>query len=96
MKKTLIIIGCFVFGIIVLGVAIFFIISASSKKLVCKSNEGSITIMYNDKTLTGYATKGYSYNFDEQKKYADQIGLEAYLTEFEGWFSNNTTGSCTR
>lgn len=47
-KKTLTIIGGIVVGLVVLGVIIFFAVSATSKKLVCKSNEGNITIMYND------------------------------------------------
>lgn len=96
MKKTLMIIGGIVVGTIILFVAIFLITSATSKKLVCKSDEGNITIMYNDKTLKGYTAKNMSYEFDEQKEYAEQIGVEEYLDEFSTWFSNNTTGSCER
>lgn len=96
MKKTLMIIGGIVVGAIILFVVIFFIISGTSKKLVCKSDEGNITIMYNDKTLKGYTAKNMSYKFDEQKEYAEQIGVDAYLEEFSLWFSNNTTGSCTK
>ena len=66
------------------------------KKMVCKSDEGNITIMYNDKTLTGYTANGISYDYDGQKEYADQVGVDAYLTEFATWFSNNTTGTCSR
>lgn len=96
MKKTLMIIGGIVVGLVVLGVIIFFVISVSSKKLVCKSDKGNITIMYNDKTLTGYTAKGISYDLDTQKSYAEKIGIEAYLEEFSTLFSNNTTGSCTK
>ena len=96
MKKTLMIIGGFVVGIIILWVIIFSIISATSKKMVCKSDEGNITIMYNDKTLTGYTANGISYDYDGQKEYADKVGVDAYLTEFATWFSNNTTGTCSR
>ena len=80
MKKTLMIIGGFVVGIIILGVIIFSVISATSKKMVCKSDEGNITIMYNDKTITGYTANGISYDYDGQKEYADQDGVDAYLT----------------
>ena len=52
--------------------------------------------MYNNKTITGYTASGLSYDFDEQKKLADEIGSEAYLNQFENWFKTNTTGSCTR
>ncbi len=96
MKKALMIIGGIVVGVIIIGIIIFFVVSKTSKKLVCKSNEGNITIMYNDKTLTGYTARGISYDLDVQKSYAEQVGIEAYLEEFSTWFSNNTTGSCTK
>ncbi len=96
MKKTLSIVGCLTIGIIILVIAIFIVTTAKTKKMVCKSNEGNITIRYDDKKLVGYSTKGFSYNYKEQKKYADQIGVDAYLTEFSTWFSNNTTGTCTK
>ena len=54
MKKILMVIGGIVVGIVVLGVVIFGVTSLTSKKLVCKSSEGNITIMYNDKIITGY------------------------------------------
>jgi len=97
MKKVLTVVGGLVVGAVVIGVAVVVITYFTSKKLVCEANEGNITIMYNDTTIKGYKAKGMSYNLDEQKKYAEQIGVEAYLTEFETWFNNNTTnGSCTR
>ena len=96
MKKTLMIIGGFVVGIVILGIVIFSVIYTTSKKMVCKSDEGNITIMYNDKTLTGYTANGISYDYDGQKKYADQVGVDTYLTEFATWFSKNTTGTCSR
>ena len=96
MKKVLMIIGGIVVGVVVLGVIIFVVVSSTSKKLVCKSNEGNITIMYNDKTITGYTAVGLSYDLDNQKKYAEQIGIDAYLNEFSTWFSTNTTGTCSK
>ena len=96
MKKVLMIIGGLVVGIIILFIAIFVITSANSKKMECKSKEGNITILYNEKTITGYTASGISYDFDGQQEYADQVGIEAYLDEFATWFSNNTTGTCTR
>lgn len=94
MKKALMIIGGIVVGFIVLVIVIFAITSATSEKLVCKSNEGNITIMYNDKTITGYTANGISYDLDGQKKYAEKVGVDAYISEFSTWFSSNTTGSC--
>lgn len=95
MKKVLMIIGGLAVGTIVLFIAIFSIASATSNKLVCKSAEGNITIMYNDKKITGYTANGISYDMDSQEKYAEQVGIDAYIEEFTTWFSNNTSGSCT-
>ena len=94
MKKVLMIIGGVVLGIAVLFIVIFAITSATSNKLVCKSDEGNITIMYNDKTITGYTANGISYDMDGQKEVAEQIGIDSYITQFRQWFSTNTTGSC--
>lgn len=96
MKKVLMIIGAVVLFFVVFGVVIFTIISVNSKKLVCKSDEGNITIMYNKKTITGYNAKGMSYDLDGQKDYADKIGIDAYIEEFENWFKTNTTGTCSK
>ena len=82
--------------VIVAFVVIFLIISATSKKLVCKSNKGDITIMYNDKTIIGYTENGLSYDLEGQKKYAEGIGIDAYIDEFSALFSNYTTGSCSK
>lgn len=93
--KILAIIGGWGVVIFVLAVVIISIVSANSNKLVCKSNEGNITIMYNDNEITGYAGNGMSYDLDQQKIYAKQIGIQSYLNEFSNWFQNNTTGSCS-
>jgi len=95
-KKTLMIIGGIFLGIIVLVVGIIMIVSLTSKKLVCKSAEGNITIMYTDKAITGYTTRGMTYDLAQQQAYAEQIGVEEYLDEFSVWFEQNTSGSCQR
>lgn len=96
MKKALMIIGGIVVGIVILSIAFYLVVSVTSKKMVCESSVGNITIMYNDKALTGYKASGISYDFDGQKKYAEQVGVDAYLNEFATWFSSNTTGKCTK
>lgn len=96
MKKVLTVIGGLFLGVVILIVIIFLITSSTSEKLVCKSNEGNITIMYNDKTITGYTANGITYDMDAQKKIAEEIGTEAYISQFEVWFKTNTTGSCTK
>ena len=67
----------------------------SSDKLVCTSNKGNITIMYNEKGITGYTATGMSYDLDAQKEVATEIGMDAYITEFNSWFKSNTSGYCT-
>lgn len=96
MKKFLMIIGGIFLFLVILFIILFLIISATSKKLVCKSNEGNITIMYNDKTISGYTANGLSYDLDGQKKYAEEIGIDAYIEEFSTMFSNKTAGSCSK
>ena len=93
--KVLAIIGGVVVGFIVLFIVIFSITSANSEKLVCKSDEGNITIMYNEKGITGYTATGMSYDLDAQKEVAKEIGMDAYITEFNSWFKSNTSGYCT-
>ncbi len=88
------IIGGVIIGIIVLFILIFTFVSMTSKKLVCKSKEGNITIMYDEKKLKGYTTKGLTYDFEGQKEYANQIGTDAYIEAFKLWFETNTTGTC--
>ena len=94
MRKVLMIIGGIVVGFIVSFVAIFIITSATSKKLVCESDEGKLIIMYNDKTITGYTSNGVTYDLEGQKAYAEQIGVEAYIEEFSKLFSSKSTGNC--
>lgn len=96
MKKVLLIIGGVVLGFVTLGFAIFGIAYFTSQKLQCESSVGKITIMYNDKEITGYTASGMSFNLDEQKGYSKQIGVKAYLDEFETWFKSNTNGTCTK
>jgi len=96
MKKTLMIIGGIVVGLVIFGVALFLIVFSTSKKMKCKSKEGNITLMYNKKRLTGYTVKNMSFDLDEQNAIAKVIGVEAYLDEFAEWFKANTSGTCDR
>lgn len=96
MKKVLMIIGGIVLAIAVLGGIIFAVISLTSSKMKCTSSNGNITIMYNDERITGYSASGMSFDLDAQNIYAKQMGIEAYLDEFEDWFVDNTGGTCSR
>ncbi len=96
MKKTLTIIGGIVVGIIVLGCAIFALVSLTSHKMKCESSVGNITIMYNDDKITGHTAVGMTYDMDTQSQYAEKIGIEKYLDEFSSWFDEHTDGTCRR
>ena len=91
---VIIIVVIMILSFIFLVSFLFSNISNNSDKLVCESPEGNITIMYNEQEIIGYTASGMSYNLDEQKAYALQIGINAYLEEFTTWFEKNTTGTC--
>ena len=93
-KKILMILGGITLGFILLFVGVYLFVSLTSKKLVCKAEEGNITIMYNKETITGYKAFGLGYNMEEQKVYANQVGIEKYIEEFSEYFKSNFNGSC--
>ena len=95
MKKVLMIIGAIVLGLIALFVAVFLIVSLTSKKMKCKSDEGSITIMYRKK-INGYTAKNISYDMDKANEYVKEYGIDDYLDAFEEYFEANTSGTCSR
>ena len=97
MKKILMIIGGIMVALVLIVGGIFLFNSFTYKKLACKSSDGDITIMYNDKKITGYTAVNASYDREEQQKVVDRVGIEAYLDEFEQWFKKNTSdGTCER
>lgn len=89
------IIAIIVAGIVILFVVIFSLVSANSNKLICKSNEGDITLMYNDSAITGYSTVGMSYDMDQQNTIASRVGIDNYISQFKTWFEKKTSGTCT-
>ncbi len=94
-KLLVIILAIIIVGFISIG-AIFYLSSAKSEKLVCKSDEGNITIMYNKKgKITAYLANGITYDFDEQKEVAEEMGIDDYIKDFDNWFKSNTSGYCT-
>ena len=93
-KKALKIVGSVFGGFILLGILIFIIVSLTSEKLICKSSEGNITIMYNSKTITGYKASGITFDMDIANGQVSEIGINQYLEAFKEWFRTNTSGSC--
>lgn len=87
-----------IFGIIFLayyGLTLFFsIANENMDRLVCTSNEGNITIYFNNDTIISYTTVGLTYDLEGQSKYSESIGKEKYSLEFTKWFEENTSGTC--
>ena len=98
MKKVVLIVISVIVVILVIVFGVITFIFKDSEKFVCKSSEGSITIYYKNGKINGYSSVGrYSYDFDEQKKDAEQMGIEEYFEQFNVWFvENSTNGKCEK
>ena len=95
MNKKALFITLGVVGAIVIAVVLLFVlVFANTKKYICKSSQGNITLRYNNKEVVGYSSKGISYDLDGQQAYSKLIGIDAYLKEFKTWFESNTDGTC--
>ena len=88
------VVGGFFLLIVIIVVVALVLIATNTKSMVCKSNEGNITIMYGKKELIGYTADNITYDLDTQKDIAKKIGVDEYLKQFNDWFTTNTTGSC--
>lgn len=82
--------------IIILGIMSYNQNKLPIDKMVCKSSTGNITLTFTVEELLEYDSDKIDYDFKEQKKYAEEIGIDAYLDEYSNWFSNNTDGKCIR
>ena len=94
MKKFLMIFGGVVLALIVLIVVLVVFVFSTSDKLVCKSDQGNITLYYKKDKITGYTANGITYDMDQQNEVAKQLGMDNYISEFKVWFESNTTGTC--
>ncbi|MDD2625423.1 MAG: hypothetical protein PHR55_01485 [Bacilli bacterium] len=93
--KYIIIIGGVVVGIIALLIVVFIFVGSNSEKLVCKSTEGNITLMYSDKELVGYTSVGtITFDMDVANTVVKEVGIKSYIEQFKVWFSDNTDGTC--
>ena len=82
--------------LLVAGYFVYTFMDTATKKMVCESNQGTISITYNKTTIVGYRSDNITYDIYEQRTYADEVGIKQYLDEFEEWFKVNTNGSCKR
>ena len=90
------IIGGITVGVVAIIAILFLVTSLTSDKLVCKSKEGNITLMYNDETITGYTASNITYDLDGQKAISEKIGIDSYIEQFSTWFEENTSGTCSK
>lgn len=96
-KSFFIILAVIIVFAIIFIVAVYWLVSmifSNSNKLICESDEGDITILYSDSSITGYVANGITYDLDEQTEVAKQIGIDNYILQFQIWFETNTTGTC--
>ena len=91
-KKIFIGMGTFILVIVLLVVRA----CSASKKMVCTSDNGNITLMYNDSSLIGYTSNGISFDLTSQQELAYEVGIDLYLESFNEWFTTNTSGTCTK
>lgn len=82
--------------VLVLAYILYIYYNTASRKMVCESDQGTITIYYNKKSVVGYKSSTITYDIYEQRQYADDIGITQYLDEFSTWFNTNTNGTCKR
>jgi len=90
----------FIVAIVIAFVVIFKIgpsgLSGSSgpDKLVCQSDKGNLTIMYNENELVGCEADGIDYDLEENKLEASKLGTEKYIIAMYSWFVNSKQGVC--
>ncbi|MBQ6135687.1 MAG: hypothetical protein IJI60_05165 [Bacilli bacterium] len=86
--------GILVVGLILFLAGILCMLYLHSKRLVCKSEYSSITIIYDKVGLIGYSSKKYSYDFFQEQKSAKKMGVQKYIKAFQDSFQSSTGGSC--
>lgn len=89
-------VGCCIVILAVVVMVIFVLIKDNGpKQLVCESNNGNITLFYNNNTIEGYTSNGYTYDLLSEQSRAEQVGIDKYIEEYASIFNTNTSGTCT-
>ena len=86
-----------VFGILLLVIAALVAVQLSNKKqkLVCNSDKGGFTIVYDKSTITDYSVDNMEYNFGEQESLIENMGIDAYIKRLSDWYHETTGVSCS-
>jgi len=93
-KKIFLVIAAFIVLAVVIMVIFTLFNKDTTKELVCKSNNGNITLYYDNNRISGYTANGYTYDLLSESEHAMEIGIEKYMQEFSTIFINNTAGTC--
>ena len=90
-------VGCGIVILAVIAMVVMVLVSDGNKgkQLVCQSNNGNITLYYNSETVNGYTSNGYSFDLLSEQSRAEQMGVDAYIKEYSGFFAANNNGTCT-
>lgn len=78
---------------------IFIILNDKSNKLICKSERGNITIIYDDEIITNYKSvvvnnSQFVMNYDYSVKLIRKYGLAEFLDALKKLFEEDSNGSC--
>lgn len=87
--------GIVILAVIVMVILVLFNGGNKNKQLVCQSTFSNITIFYNDNTIDGYTTKGYTYDLLSEQSKAEQMGVDKYIEQYASEFNRSTMGTCT-
>lgn len=95
-KKIIIIAVIIILVLIIVGAVIIMMTSSQSSssienrnKLVCNSEQGNLTIFYNNENLTKYEADNLTFDIDGQNKIVDEIGVRTWIEDFSLWFRMN-------
>lgn len=82
-------------GVILVVIIAFFVFNLP-KKLVCTADDKSITIMYKDNKIVDYVADGVDFDLEAHQNTINQVGIDAFFSQYDYWFRSNTSGYCVR
>jgi|GEM_PF-3684986 len=95
-KKICMIVGGIVLVAVILVVAAFSFMNATSKKIKCSTSNSSITLYYNDESLVGYEVVNMEFDLDYAKNIVNTVGIDEYIDQFEEVLEDDYSGVCER
>ncbi len=93
--KILAIIGGVFVAIIAMIFIAFAVIKSSSNRIECTSKGKSLTVYFNNETITGYSAKNVNFNIDTAKNTVSSSGIDNYVKTLQTWYETYVGGKCT-